>query len=100
MISVILKGPSLFVASFLLLWRSLRYFNSSNTFSPTLIDVNPRVILSIIFYLANSCSASASFLASCNSNNRSCVAGTFVFRYAVGMAVGLNSIWRKNRAYF
>ena len=32
------------------------------------------------------------FLASCNSNNRSCVAGTFVFGNAVGMAVGLNPI--------
>ena len=52
---MILKGPSLFGASFLLSWRSFKYFDSSHTFSPTLNGVNPYVIYSIIFCLASSC---------------------------------------------
>ena len=58
------NGPSRFGASFLLSCRSLRCFDSSQTLSPFLNGVNPRVILSIIFCLASSWAAFASFLAS------------------------------------
>ena len=48
------NGPSLFGASFLLLCRNLRFFDSSYTLSLTLKGVNPLVVLLITFCLANS----------------------------------------------
>ena len=48
------NGPSLFGASFLLSCHNLRFFDSSHTLSLTLKGVNPLVVLSIIFCLANS----------------------------------------------
>ena len=51
---MMVNGPSLFGANFLLSCCSLRYFNLSHTLSLTLKGVNPLVVLSIIFCLANS----------------------------------------------
>ena len=93
---MISNGPSRLGANFLLSCRSLRCFDSSQTLSPSLNGLNPRVILSIIFCCANSCAALASSLAFCNSNNRSFVAGVFVTGNAVGIERGLYPIYRNN----
>ena len=66
-----MNGPSLFGASFLLLCHNLRFFDSSHTLSLILKGVNPLVVLSIIFCLANSWAALASSLAFCSDSNRS-----------------------------